>query len=220
MSRKKYVPALLIVALCFASKNVSATDVELPDWFSDADSMTRVINGMGSEFDGDIAWLQLWKSSLEAQLIELDKRTSERRQAYECVRAAFSDLDSAINSCNQSVAERNATIASLENQVSTLESIIASLTSDRNSLAKQIADLHAAYATLLELSGERVDEILAQVDDLKARYRAMKLERDIFRNTLSNFYTRLGAHNYDAKAEGLALGQELCGEDFSFNTEA
>ncbi|MCB9493393.1 MAG: hypothetical protein H6679_03900 [Epsilonproteobacteria bacterium] len=213
---------LLSLSLAFSlgASQVFAVAVNKNLW-QDASSILSKLGGvrdqigeMREEFKVMIPVL----GTLEEVFIERDK---QRDETYKCLRDKFKELEGLIGNCLENKGkvdeQRKLTNKSIQTEIDKLTQEsnikIKTLQEEIDKINERIAELKASLATLTEMNGEKVKQIIDDLSGIRSEYETMMVQRELFKKSLTDLTSRLQAYNHDETTDTTELKKDLCTQE-------
>lgn len=201
---------------------VNARSLEVPDWVNNVDCIIAGVQGIEEMLLDDARLYQHWNKSLEGMFCDFERREADRTKLFCVVREKVSLLQSQIALSESDKAskleESEATIQELQSTIATIredaQEEVARLNALVETLNQQIKEAREAYATLVNLDGQKAEALISELTAIKQAYTGMIDERTTFIATLDRFVKRTRAFMAKSGTDMNTLGVELIGQSY------
>ena len=169
--------------------------VELPEWYSQVDSLLGAMDGMADQFDVDAQLYAQVSRSLDGVLSRFDYSVSERNYFLDRMEEALSQYEVQLEELG---SQKDEVIADLQGQLIDLRDQATQEIDELNARILQLNDdlnaVRQAYATVVDLNEDRAQELIETLTDLKTKYSIMVDQRAVLLASVEHVVEKTGEH--------------------------
>ena len=174
------------------------SEVDMPEWFGQADTILAAVEIFYGEVDTDEKVYQNWNYTLENKLYELDQAEQEAQEFFGVMQEKFNQLQLDIADKQLMLQQQDALIGNFDSQMQAIKNSMEQEIVRLNSIVDNVnAELEAAsgsYAQFKNTSEDKAQKLIETIVTLKNKYSQMIQNRAAFLSTLDTFVEKTSVH--------------------------
>lgn len=195
------------------------SSAEIHEWENQVEGLLTSLDGIGDALEQDIHLYQELQDNLNELMGELDNSQEGRQHLFCCISNQFEQRQAEFDQIQEDMAsiinDQEDSIIFLHEQINSIrletQAEVEELNGMIEQLNQELMQAREAYATLVDLNGDRAQELIETLSEFKQKYSTMVEQRARFLATLDTFMNRAYGHFENEAMQAQTIGEQICG---------